>query len=214
MLQITTPAEDAKLLTTEQMRAAAGVASGDSSQDGVLALLNDRITAEICVACAIAVGVGGVPTLRRETVTETLRGVAHGIIVLARRHQISINSITVDGTALATDDFTVDAESGLLYRLQGDRLLPWRAQKLVITYAAGFATVPGDLVGAASDLVRLRRSEVARDPLVRSERVDVEGVEAVQTDYWVSSAGPSSSSSPAPPEISARLSRFMNVVIG
>ena len=59
--------------------------------------------------------------------------------------------------------------------------------------------------------------EVERDPLVRSQRVRVDGVDEVQTDYWVNSVtsgAASSSGASIPPNVAAALSRFVNESIG
>lgn len=60
--------------------------------------------------------------------------------------------------------------------------------------------------------MRLRLSESSRDPLVKSQRVEVDGVETVETGFWVNAGG--SSSGPAPADILAKLSRFTNSAIG
>lgn len=213
MLVVTTPAASRKLLTSEQMRVAAGLASSDSSQDTTLNVLNDRVSEDICTACNIAVGSGAEPTLRQERLTETFRGVCTEELILSRRHDVEIISVTVDDDLADADTYEVNAEEGLLYRLDDDERTIWAASKIVVVYDAGFDTVPPGLVGAASDLLRLRNSETSRDPLVKMERVDVYEVEEIERQFWVSSAGSSNSTTTVPPEISARLKRFMNASV-
>lgn len=212
MLLVTQPADERRLLSTEEMRLATGLATSDASQDAALAMLNARISAEIVEACRIAIGNGAEPTLRRETLQERFRLERddHGPLVLARRHNVEIVSVTVDGVALAAGDWLLDSEAGLLTRLRCGLESRWTGSIVLVNYHAGFTDVPPDLVGAASDLVRLRRSEVARDPLTKRERVDVAGIEQIETEYWVSAAGASASSGPVPPELTQRLSRYVN----
>lgn len=217
MLIVTTPATDALLMSAEQMRVAAGLPSGDTSQDAALALLNARISADVYDVCGIAVADDGKePTLRQETLTETFRYPSSGPLLLSRRHHIEIDAVTVDGELLDPAEYEVEAESGLLHRVVGQHISCWRGSLVTVVYKAGFATVPALLVGAASDLIRFRRSEVERDPLIRSQRVKVDGVDEVQTDYWVNSVTSGSASSTGasiPPNVAASLSRFMNFTI-
>lgn len=212
MLLVTQPADERRLLSAQEMRLAAGLAASDASQDAALAVLNARISAEIVEACRIAIGNGAEPTLRLETLQERFRlgRDDRGPLILARRHNVAIISVTVDGVALAAEDWLLDSEAGLLTRLRGGHESGWTGTIVLVTYQAGFTDVPPDLVGVASDLVRLRRSEVARDPLTKRERVDVAGIEQIETEYWVSAAGASASSGPVPPELLQRLSRYVN----
>lgn len=212
MLLVTQAAGDRKLLTTEQMRLAAGLAADDASQDSALALLNARISAEIVEACRIAIGNGAEPTLRREALLERFRlgRDERGPLILARRHNVEILSVVIDGVALTPDDWLVDSESGLLARLRSGVECEWTGTTGLVAYRAGFEDVPPDLVGTASDLVRLRRSEVSRDPLAKRERVDVDGIDAIETEYWISVVGSSASTGPVPPELLQRLSRYVN----
>lgn len=215
MLIVTTPATDPLLMTDEQMRLAAGLAADDASQDAALALLNARISAEVYDYAGIAIGDNGKePTLRQETLTETFRCPSSGPLILSRRHNVEIVSVTVDGEALDPAGYEVEAESGRLNRVIGQHLSCWRWSLITVVYKAGFATVPPALVGAATDLIRFRRSEIERDPLVRSQRVKVDGVDEVQTDYWVNSVTSGSASSTGasvPPNVAAALTRFVNV---
>jgi hypothetical protein len=214
MLTITTPASSLQLLTAAQLRTAAGLAPGDASQDTALADTGLRIAADITSACKVAIGAGAEPTLLRETLTETFRGVRSEQLVLARRFGVTITSVTVDDTALAGTEYEVEPESGLLYRLSGNCRVCWAFTKAVVVYAAGFSTVPADLSGAAGDLMRIRVSEAAQNPLVKGESVEVPDVMTRRTDYWVGSVPGSDSGSPVPTEIASRLSRYMNYGIG
>lgn len=213
MLTITTPAESQQLLSQAQMRVAAGLASNDTSQDAALAEVGLRVAAEIAAHCGIAVGAGGAPTLNREKLTETFRVVeGFEMLVLSRRHDIAIESVTVDDIVLDAGDYEVEVEEGVLYRLLSDCQVRWYARKIVVVYQAGFGSVPPDLVGAATDLFRLRRSEGSRDPMVRAEETDVPDVLRERTEYWVGSV-PGSSDSGMPTSVASRLSRFANAPV-
>lgn len=213
MLLVTVLAADPRLMDVEQMRLAAGLQATDNSRDVELNLLNLRVSADITDACRVAIANGGEPTLKQETLSQVCRGGLRGPLILARRHNVEIVSAVADGTTLAADQYEVEGEAGLLWRLCDGAQVSWTERKIVVTYKAGFAEVPAALVGAASDLVRLRLSELSRDPLVKSQRVEVDGVETVETGFWVNAGGSSSSSGPVPADILAKLSRFTNSAI-
>jgi len=208
MLVVTTPADDLALAPIEAMRAAAGVA--DDSRDDELAALCLRISAEIVDACGVAVGKGAEPTLRKERLTETFSGCHDEVLILSRRHNIEIVSVTQDGTSITLDARSLKSEDGLLYRWIDGRKSHWNANEIVVVYDAGFETVPPGLVGVVTDLARVRLSEGGVDPLVKSVTVDVEGIDSVKTDRWVGGLGSPQEAGGLPSGYSARLARFMN----
>ncbi len=211
-LVVTSPASSLALLTIDELREAAGVSG--SSQDTKLTALGLRNAADITTECDIAVGSGGPPTLRRETLTETLRTVRAGAIALSRRHEVEIASIVEDDVPLDAEDYVVDPESGLVHRLCDDNPIDWCARKVVIVYAAGFDTIPGDLQHAAMDFARLSWLEKDRDPLVKSEEIDVEGIDRVKRDFWVGSVPGQSSEGAVPDVVAGQLKRFKNYTVG
>ncbi len=215
-LQVITPAEDLLLASLAAIRAAAGLASSDTSRDAELTELGKRVSAEITEACRIAVGEteegeGAEPTLRRETVRETFCGSGQDVLVLARRHNVKIVSVTEDGRPTTLDARALRSEPGLLYRWIDGHQSFWTAREIVVEYDAGFETVPFSLAGVAVDLVRLRLSQASVDPLVKSTRVEIVDVETVQTDRWVGST-PGADTTGVPPELMARLGRYFNPV--
>lgn len=208
-LEIIAPAEDTLLASIEAMRVAAGLAADDDSRDDELEAIGERVSAEIVEACAIAVGSGAEPTLRQERVAETFTLCGDEVLILSRRHNASIVSVTENGTAVTLDDRSLDGEAGLLERWVDGRRSCWSAREVVVTYDAGFEDVPRSLEGAVVDLVRIRLSAAAVDPLVKGVTVDVEGIESVRTDRWVG-ALPGTGNVGIPADIMARLERFVN----
>jgi len=209
-LAVTTPATSLALLTPAELREAAGVS--DNSQDAKLAALGLRIAAAITAECGVAVGAGAAPTLRRETLTQTMRCVGAKQIELARRHEVSITSVVADLETLTTDDYVVDPESGLLTRLSSDLPINWCANKVTVVYAAGFDEVPPDLKMAAMDFVRLAWAESRRDPALRGEVVDIPDVRRVEKTWWVGSVPGSSHEGAVPDIVAGQLARFRNLV--
>jgi hypothetical protein len=211
ILTVTTPAADLHLLSVDEMRAAAGVTGG--SQDAALQAMSLQIAAAITAECNIAVGAGAEPTLKEERLSETFRCVSESKLFLARRHNVSIVSVTVNGTALDADDYEVDAEVGILYRLYGDNQYWWYASKIVVVYDAGFATIPSDLKMAATDFFRLAWLEKSRDPALKSQEVDIPGVERVKTDYWVGAVPGMAGEGVVPAVVAGQLQRYRNIII-
>lgn len=210
-LVVTSPASDLQLLTIYEMRAAAGIVG--ATQDPDLQAHGLKVAAAISAECAIAVGAGAEPTLKQETLTETFRAVDAPVIVLSRRHNIDIASVTMNGTVLDETEYEVDPEGGLLYRLCNDTPVRWCARKVDVVYDAGFATVPSDLKMAAIDFFRLSWLEKDRDPSVKTEEVEIPGVERVKTDYWVGSIPGEASEGAVPDVVAGQLRRYRNVVI-
>lgn len=212
--RVTSPAADLSLLTIEQLRAAAGLASDDDSQDAELEPLGEAIAADIATACRTESDGVNPPTLKEETVVETFWNCDRADeVFLSRRFVSSVSAVSERETALTTDDYVLDAEAGMLRRVIGGRPWAWYTGDLSVTYVAGFATVPADLVAIATDLARHRLSAAAVDPLEKATTIEIPDVETRRVDRWVG-AMPGSNAGPVPADIVARLSRYMNVAIG
>jgi len=143
-----------------------------------------------------------------ETVEQTLWNVGcEEYLVLARRPNVSIASVMVDGVAAT---YRLDAEAGLLYGLDADGYAtPWMACKsIALTYSAGYV-MPGQtganlepaLEAACIELLQSYWSSRGRDPLIRSE--DVPGLGSVT--YWVGAVGESGE---LPPSVESRIAPF------
>lgn len=211
-LVISTPAPSSTLLSVQQRRDAIGATDG--SLDPKLAALDAAVAQAIADECSVAVGKGGQPTLKQETLTETVRGACGEVLVLSRRHQIEITSIVADGATLAAEDYSVDPESGIVARLSAGLPIYWSAQKIVVVYQAGFAdgSIPADLQQAASDFIRLQYALTSRDPALKSETVDIPGVMRTERSYWVGSV-PGQSSDAVPDIVAGQLRRYRNIGI-
>jgi len=190
MITVSGAAADRNLLTLAEMKTALAI-TGSGSNDALTALglqISDMIARECCVA---ADGVAP-PTLRRETIVETLRLDRRvSPLRLARRFVDSITSIVEAGVTLNVADYEVEKAAGLIRRLDasGD-IVCWPGEKIVVTYLAGFETVPEPLKLAAITVLREQWSAASRDPNVRAEAVDGIG----RTEYWVNSSTGASSS--------------------
>jgi hypothetical protein len=209
-LSVTTAASSLALLTLEELRAAAG---DSAATDIELLAMGLRIAAAVMSECNIAVGSGAEPTLLRETLTETFYWPRRIDLVLSRRHNIVISSVTADGSVVAAADYIVDPESGILTRISGGYPCHWGGQTIVVVYQAGFSVVPGDLKAAALDFFRASLNESGRDPFVKSESTEIPGVETKRFDYWVGSVPGSSDEGAVPDIVAGQLKRFRNMVM-
>lgn len=183
---VTTPATDLTLLSVEELRVAAGLARDDASNDATLAEYGAEIAAEIASDCAIASDGVNPPTLRSEVCTDVFRLKCHtDALFLSRRHVSEVTSIEEDGEALADEDWRIEAETGKLIRLVDDADSYWTASKIEVEYTAGFVTVPSELKAEAKTRIQIKLSEGSRDPLARTVRVEVPGVDTIENSYQV-----------------------------
>lgn len=210
-LVVTTKATDLALLTEAERREAAGLAADDTSKDTALEALDQRIAAAIMSECNIAIGSGAEPTLWKETLTETFYSVHLDRLVLARRHNVVITSLTDSDTALLDSDYIVDPEAGIITRMRSSCPSSWRAAKIVAVYTAGFEAIPADLKFAAMDFFRSEWLARSRDPLVKRVQTDVFEVESTTTDYWVGSVPGQAREGAVPDMVAGQLKRFRNV---
>lgn len=211
--EVVTPASSLLLVSIEQLRVAAGLAEDDDSKDAGLTLIGEALSTDIATTCGV-VGDGVHPvTLMSETVSETFWHFDRPCeVFLSRRFVSAISEVSECGHVLTSADYKVDRASGMLYRISGGRPWVWRDGAVGVTYTAGFDAVPADLQMAAAELARLRLSSGSRDPLVKSESIEIPDVQTRRLDFWVG-ALPGSSAGPVPSEIMTRLSRFMSVLV-
>jgi hypothetical protein len=212
LLTVSSPAADLTLLSIEEMRTAAGITGTGS--DTQLRAMEKFVAATIMTECDIAVAPGYPPTLRRESLVQTIYQACGEVLVLARRHDIVISSIVEDGVTLLDTDFIVDPETGELSKLCNDYPAWWSARKVVIEFAAGFETVPEDLKGAATEYFRASWIEKSRDPLVKMERINIPDVREVERQFWVGSVPGQSSEGAVPDVVVGKLARFSNASHG
>ena len=181
MLSIPSPNTDRSLLTRAQLRAAVGVEDG--SKDAALIDLGNYVAVLIAQACRVATAGGIPPTLRLETVVETIvLGTPSEWLDLARRPVTTINSVIENGNEIDSIGYRLAGSAGRLQRRSGTMAALWPQDcDIVVTYSAGWATVPDDLARAAIKFVQAEWNQGSRDPLLR--RVRVEGVS--EREYWV-----------------------------
>lgn len=182
ILTVTTAATDLLLLTEAEARQATGKASGD---DAKILQLRKAVSAAITSRCNVWASGAVPPTLRLETLSQQDRlECPLEQIRLVRRPVIEITSATENGTALASTDYELESSTGLLRRLCSDYPSWWCPPKVVVTYRAGWATVPENLRSAAMKLATVVWTEAGRASGLKS----VEIPDVITEEYWV---GPS-----------------------
>lgn len=160
LLTIVTESTNRLLLTREEI--AEVVAEKDVAK---LDALNARVSALIVKACRVASAGATPPTLRLETVTDTFRLKSfQDALMLSRRPVVTLSSAVEAGTTLTEGiGYECDRSSGLLYRLSEDDRTCWSSGLIVVTYSAGWQTVPHDLRELARKLATMISSESGRD---------------------------------------------------
>lgn len=181
-LTVSTAATDRKLVDSADVTTAFG--SDVIASDTLLLQISDAISRECRVPEASGPTGPAVPTLRSETLVETFRKSSlasesswpyeetqrrETTLFLSRMPVASITSVVADGETLATTNYEIIGSEGRLVRLYSDTPTAWSAKKVVVTYVAGYATVPEDLKLAALLAVQEKTSSMTRDPLLRAE---------------------------------------------
>lgn len=203
LFEIVTANEDRTLISQDEAREAVG----DSSADVTDLIL--RVSAALTRACNVRAAGVTPPTLRSEAVRDTFRLKARNeTLILSRRPAHTITSVVENGTTLtAGTDFENHAEAGLLKRLSGDCETCWPACKIVVSYTAGWETVPDDLKLAAMKLTAVFYTEGQRvDPSLKRENIP--GVREVE--YWVSPTDDHA----LPQEVIDLIASYRNIVVG
>lgn len=210
---VQTAAADRKLATQADIAELmdATTLSDVSDLDTLILQASDLIS----LACGVPAAGVSVPTLRAETIIETFRRdkwrqatlwpykdyERDCSLFVSRFPVASITSIVEDGATLTGSDYELRASEGRIVRMSSDAETAWTGNKVVITYVAGYATVPETLKLAAINLVKIKASELNRDPLLRGE--SFEGLGSAQ--YFQSGA---INGGALPPGISDMLAPF------
>ncbi len=201
MLTILMPAVTNHLTSVERVKAELSI-TGSSEDAKILSFISE---ASGLVSAYCGRNTFGVQTVRQ---TERLSCSRHFLIMAIDLEPV-IDSVTVDGTALAGAEYELDGS--LLYRLDAnDKRVAWGGgTKVVIEYDAGFVlltTLPEAIERTAIDLVVGMYRGAGRDTSIRSEQVEGVG----QTAYFDTRAG----QIPLSADRVAALARYRLVSIG
>jgi len=177
-LTVTTPASSYDLTTLSAVKSELNISV--STYDSLLTGYIHSESAKLSQLCN--------RVFASEVLTETLYLLTHhDSIQLSRSPVTSVSSVTYSDDALTTDDYKYDGDSGILYRISGyspvnsNMTSRWNVGKLVVSYTAGYATIPYAIADACVQLIATRWYARARDPSIRSEEIDGVG----RQDFWV-----------------------------
>lgn len=125
------------------------------------------------------------------------------VLQLSRWPLVSVASITENGTALVDGtDFRSDGDKGQVLRLNGSGgLRSWPGCPIVVTYSAGYETIPGDLADAVTRMVRNRYRAKGRDSFLVSE--EIPGVR--NSRWWIATGNEAGN---VPPDIADLISSY------
>jgi hypothetical protein len=147
----------------------------------------------------------------REEVEETLRVCdMQSVLTLTRCPVAAVSTIVENDEELATEDYEVEADTGMLRRLRNDERSSWRRGKIVVTYTAGFV-----LPGAAE---RDMPEDIERAAILLAVRYawtdpDIELVRRSTTEGIGSREMFAPSPSGIPIEVEALISRYRNIAM-
>lgn len=151
-------------------------------------------------------------TLSRVTISETFWGGSgySAKILLDRYPVVSITSVTVDDVLVDADEYRLDPDTGILYRLDTNGYpCTWTwVKSVVIVYVAGYLlpaeadrNLPYSIEGAAVDLVSSYWQSRGRDSTLRSENIP----DVISREYWVGAVG---AEGELPPSVVAKIAPF------
>lgn len=170
MLSVVTPATSDAL--TVQSTAIRELALSEPETEG-LAEMIATASAMVAAYCGRPRIGAHKPTFGRATLRQTERiTTARACILLDDWLNPAITSITVDGVALADEDWELDGAR--LYRLSGDVRIWWRIGVVVVTYQTGYTLLddlPHEVEQAALLTLGNLIAQRGADPNVRSESI-------------------------------------------
>lgn len=106
-------------------------------------------------------------------------------LMLSRWPVSTIAAVVEDGVTLAASQYELNAETGELWRLDGnDCRRYWCGGLITVEFTGGYslpADAPADLQGACIDLAKLSYFGAGRDPKTRAE--DIPGI--ISQQFWV-----------------------------
>lgn len=199
---ITTPPERVALTTLERVKAELNITSDASDELLAAKILEASSDIESKLNRSLA----------RAGMTERFWGGEGGVecFSLQRYPVAAVSSVTVDDVAIDDAEWLLDAEAGLLYRLDAGGYpctFTW-CKAVSIVYAGGYEMpgaespdLPAALQAGCVELVCQYWTARGRDPSVRAE--DIPGLGSVQ--YWVGAVGEAGE---LPPSVMSKISPF------
>lgn len=130
-------------------------------------------------------------------------------LTLSRFPVTEVTALTENSVALVDEtDFRIDYDKGQLIRLNAlGTPIPWSVYPISVTYSAGYATIPYDVVDAVIRMVKNRWFMRQRDPALRQQSIP--GV--LEQQFWVATG---SEAGAMTPDVTDLLDNFRVPVVG
>lgn len=166
------PATDPLLVDLPTAKEELGIAVDDVSQDARLTRYLAQVTSQIHAYCNRIFPVQAY----RNLWSEAPRGYVYcDALQTAEWPIVEIIGVGESGVALAPEQWRVDLQRGLLWRVSTAPVtMPWASLELVVDFWAGFPVIPAVVQAAALRLVRWNQgmrgwdADAPRDPMLRS----------------------------------------------
>lgn len=215
IFEIVTPPTATRLTTLQRVKSELNITSAEN--DANLLEKIDEASSDVTAAVGKALASAAV----RETFWHDRHlsfagpGFGHGghggdVLFLRRTPISTLTSVTLDDAVVDASEYRLDADAGLLYRLDSSGYpSEWCFSKSIIVLYTGGFILPGQsssnlekgIEGAVIALVSSYWFNRGRDPMAKSE--DVTGIG--RTEYWVGAVGDPEM---LPPRVLASLSGF------
>jgi hypothetical protein len=201
------PATSPALVTIDQAKEALGIPLDDMTRDAAVQAQIDQVSAAVARYCD------------RQFVVQTYRDQLRAVCSwlrwgeplptmqkpIAEAEGVPLITITENGAELDTLLYEVDAERGLLYRLDGaGAVAAWTGTAATLDYDAGYDPIPPDVQAATLEWVNARWSAQERDPALRSETIP----DVISQVYGSVGGGDSAEGSSLPPGVRELLAPY------
>jgi hypothetical protein len=173
--RVITPAQSMALISLDQAKDALGIASSDTSQNGILGRQIAQVSAAINTLCdRIFVRQG-----YRDQFRYVNNWLQFGEPLQTRQYPIALDQdglpvviVNEGGVILDVSEWEVFTEAGSLYRLDGmGAISMWTGQTIFVDYDGGYDVIPDDIQAAAVEWLAASWVSRGRDPTVRSETI-------------------------------------------
>jgi hypothetical protein len=172
--RVIVPATSYALVTIDQAKQSLKIPLDDTSQDAAVQAQVDHVSAAVARYCDRVFVV--------QTYRDQLRSVCSWLRYgeplptaqkpIAEAEGEPLITITQDGAELEATVYEVDAERGLLYRLDSaGASAAWTGSTAILDYTAGYDPIPDDVQAATLEWITARWSAQGKDPALRSETI-------------------------------------------
>ncbi len=169
------------LTTLEAVKEELGIDAGDASNDNYLVRLVNSVSDAIERYCD--------RHFEKASLTEKVAGQGSQRVLLSRTPILSVTSVTLSGSVLASSDYEVEAEAGMLFRASG---WPWSAMRrpdIVQDQYPGSETRNIEVAYTGGYVLPKDENPAANPPVVRTLPYDLEEACIATVKTWFRAKG-------------------------